>query len=250
MSVRLQKFLAESGVASRRSGERLILEGRVTVNGRVAQELGTKIDPVADKVSLDGRPLKAKPKLYVALHKPPRCVCTRHDPEDRPCAGQFLPKEWTNLQSVGRLDFHSEGLIFFTNDGDFALRLTHPRYGTLKKYRVVAKGEFTPAHARLFAKGVASEGEMLRADQVRILKANGSHSLLEISLREGKNRQIRRMFEVIGLEVERLQRVQIGPIKLGELPSGKWRTLTSAEIRSLVASADRSRSSAVPPVNE
>lgn len=248
MTVRLQKFLAEAGAASRRGGEQLILEGRVSVNGKVTQALGTKVDPAADTVALDGQPLRAKRKLYVALNKPPRCVCTRHDPEQRPCVGEFLPKEWTSLQSVGRLDFLSEGLIFFTNDGEFSLRLTHPRYGTQKKYRVTVNGTFTPAQAKSFEKGLLSEGELLRAEHVRILKSNGSHSLVEIILREGKNREIRRLFEAQGIEVERLQRVQIGPIKLGELPSGKWRTLTSAEIRSLVGSADRPRSSSVPPV--
>ena len=235
MALRLQKFLADAGVASRRASERIILEGRVEVNGTVVRELGTKIEPATDTVKVDGRELKPRRKLYVALHKPRGCICSRHDPEGRPSAGDLLPREWSNLYSVGRLDFQSERLIFFTNDGDFALRLTHPRYGVLKKYQVSVRGEVTPEIARLFTKGVQHSGDLLRAEEVRILVATKAHSLVEITLREGKNREIRRLFESQELEIERLQRIQIGPIKLGQLPKGKWRTLTPPEIKSLNA---------------
>jgi 23S rRNA pseudouridine2605 synthase len=237
MEVRLQKFLADAGVASRRASEQIILAGRVTVNGKVIKELGTKIDPEKDHVSVDGRALKAKRKLYLAVHKPRGYICSRNDPEGRPSVDELLPREWDNLYSVGRLDFNSEGLIFYTNDGDFSLKLTHPRYGVRKKYRVAITGEVTPEIAAALTKGVFHEGDMLRAEQVRILKAAQGHSLVEVVLREGKNREIRRLFETQNLTVDKLQRTQIGPIKLGELPKGKWRTLTAAEIKSLLSPA-------------
>jgi pseudouridine synthase len=237
MEIRLQKFLADAGVASRRASEQFITAGRVTVNGKVAKELGTKVDPDKDHVTVDGRPLKAKRKLYLAVHKPKGYICSRNDPEGRPSVNDLLPREWDNLYSVGRLDFNSEGLIFYTNDGDFSLKLTHPRYGVRKKYRVTLTGEVTPEIAATLTKGVYHEGDMLRAEQVRILKAAQGHSLVELTLREGKNREVRRLFETQALAVDKLQRTQIGPIKLGELPKGKWRTLTAAEIKSLLSTA-------------
>ena len=130
--VRLQKFLADAGVASRRAGEGLILAGRVAVNGETAGELGRRIDPVHDRVAVDGKAVRAKRKLYVALNKPPGLICSRNDEFERPTIYGLLPKEWGHLHSVGRLDYASEGLIFLTNDGEFSLRLTHPRYGVRK----------------------------------------------------------------------------------------------------------------------
>lgn len=233
--VRLQKFLAEAGVASRRASEQVIVEGRVSVNGEIVRELGTKIDPATDRVAVDGRPVKVKKKLYVALNKPPGVVCTRNDPEQRNTVGDLLPKEWSNLFPVGRLDYASEGLLFLTNDGDFCLKLTHPRYGVRKKYRVTVEGRVDEELADRLTKGLVHEGERLKAERVRILATNNTGSLLEIELAEGKNRELRRMFEVLGRAVTKLQRVQIGPIKLGELRSGRWRTLTDAEIKSLLA---------------
>jgi 23S rRNA pseudouridine2605 synthase len=235
MSVRLQKFLADAGIASRRASERLIVSGEVSVNGHVIRELGTKIDPLHDRVQVDGRVVKSKKKLYIAINKPPGYISSKSDPEKRKTVGDLLPKEWSNLNSVGRLDYHSEGLIFFTNDGDFALRLTHPRYGVRKKYMVTAVGEVTPEHLREFQKGIFHEGDILRIESGRILKSNKSHSLVELTLAEGKNREIRRLFEALGFEIERLQRVQIGPVKLGQLPRGKWRALSAAEVKALLA---------------
>jgi|SRR3954468_2608689 23S rRNA pseudouridine2605 synthase len=236
--VRLQKFLAEAGIASRRASEEIIEEGRVSVNGKTVTELGSKVDPGHDRVTVDGRAVKVKRKLYLAINKPPKFICSKGDPEKRNTVHDLLPREWEYLQSVGRLDYLSEGLIFYTNDGEFALRLTHPRYGVRKKYMVTVKGEVMPEHIRTFQKGVYDEGEVLRAEQGRIIKSNGSHSLVELTLTEGKNREVRRLFESQGLEIERLQRVQIGPVKLGQLPKGKWRTLTAPEIKSLMPRTD------------
>lgn len=233
--VRLQKFLAEAGVASRRASEQFIVLGRVTVNGQTVTELGTKIDPVRDKIAVDGKSLKPKRKLYVALNKPPGYICTRRDPESRKIISELLPDEWSNLVPVGRLDCASEGLLFLTNDGDFCLKLTHPRYGVRKKYRVTIDGRVDQEMADRLVKGMKHEGEMLKAERARILATGNSTSLLEIELAEGKNRELRRMFEVLGRGVIKLQRIQIGPIKLGELRLGRWRTLTDTEIKSLLS---------------
>lgn len=233
--VRLQKFLAEAGVASRRASEQIILEGRVAVNGHTVTELGTKIDPACDNVTFDARPLKPRRKLYVALNKPPGYICTRRDPESRKIISELLPGEWSELVSVGRLDCKSEGLIFLTNDGDFCLKLTHPRYGIRKKYRVTVEGRVDLELTGKLVKGVVHEGERLKAERARILATGNASTLLEIELAEGKYRELRRMLEVLGRNVIKLQRIQIGPIKLGELRLGRWRTLTGAEIKSLLA---------------
>lgn len=235
MTVRLQKFLADAGVASRRAGEQFILDGRVSVNGRPVRLLGSKIDPDRDEVAVDGRPVRARRKLYVALHKPVGCVCSRQDERGRPVIHDLLPKEWQNLHSVGRLDFDSEGLIFLTNDGQFALHLTHPRFGVRKKYVATVEGRVDEAMLERFLQGVWHRGEKLRAQAVRLISGGHARSVVELELGEGKNREIRRMFESQGLTVKRLQRVQIGKIKLGELKPGRWRTLTETEIRTLLS---------------
>src|ERR1035441_6389949 len=170
--VRLQKFLADAGVASRRAGEQIILAGRVAVNGQAVAELGTRIDPVHDKVAVDGKPVRAKRKLYVAVNKPPGLVCSRQDEFERPTIYGLLPKEWGHLHSVGRLDYHSEGLIFLTNDGEFSLHLTHPRYGVRKKYIAIVEGRVTEQVLNQFTQGVWHLGENLKAEKVRLVSAS------------------------------------------------------------------------------
>jgi 23S rRNA pseudouridine2605 synthase len=234
LNVRLQKFLAEAGVASRRAAEQIILTGRVSVNGRPVRLLGTKVDAGRDEVTVDGRPVRVKRKLYVALHKTAGCVCTRQDELGRPTIHDLLPREWQNLHSVGRLDFDSEGLIFLTNDGQFALCLTHPRYGVRKKYMATVEGRVEEAGLKQFLQGVWHAGEKLQARAVRLISSSRSQSVVELELAEGKNREVRRMFESQGLTVKRLQRTQIGKIKLGELKPGRWRILTETEIRTLL----------------
>jgi pseudouridine synthase len=235
MPVRLQKFLAEAGVASRRASEEIIQAGRVQVNGAVVRLLGTKVDADHDEVTVDGKPVRPRRKIYVALNKPPGCVCSRKDELNRPTVYELLRKEWTNLYSVGRLDYATEGLLFLTNDGEFSLRLTHPRYGVRKKYLVTVEGRIEPAVLGRFIHGVAHEGEKLKAEKARLISSSRSHSVVELELAEGKNREVRRLFESQGLTVTRLQRTQIGKIKLGELRPGKWRTLTEPEIKSLLS---------------
>lgn len=232
--VRLQKFLAEAGVASRRAGEQIILAGRVAVNGEVIRQLGTKVDPLHDRVTLDSQPVRAKRKLYVALHKPRGCVCSRKDEFQRPTVYDRLPKEWTGLYSVGRLDYDTEGLLFLTNDGEFALRLTHPRYAVRKRYVVTIEGRVEGQWLEQFTRGVFHQGEKLKAEKARLISASQSRSVVEMELAEGKKREVRRLFESQGMTVERLQRTQIGKIRLGELKPGKWRTLTESEIHSLL----------------
>lgn len=235
MNVRLQKFLAEAGVASRRAAEQFILAGRVAVNGKIIRELGTKIDPAHDKIFFDGRPVRARNKIYLALNKPPGCVCSRKDELGRPTIYDLLPAEWSVASSVGRLDFNSEGLIFLTNDGQFALRLTHPRYGVRKIYLATVEGEVTRAMLESFKKGIFHEGEKLKALAAKIISGSRARSVVELELAEGKNREVRRLFESQGLTVKKLQRTQIGKIKLGELKPGKWRTLNAVEIKTLIS---------------
>jgi 23S rRNA pseudouridine2605 synthase len=233
--VRLQKFLAEAGVASRRASEQLILAGRVTVNGAVTQLLGTKVDPVHDQVAVDGKPVHAKKKLYLALHKPRGCVCSRADEHGRATIYESLPKEWQTVYSVGRLDFASEGLLFLTNDGEFALRLTHPRYGVRKKYRATVDGRVSEEMLRQFERGIWHEGQKLKAKCAWLVSDSPAQSVVELELAEGKNREVRRLFESQGLTVKRLVRTQVGKIKLGELKPGRWRTLTQTEIKTLLS---------------
>jgi 23S rRNA pseudouridine2605 synthase len=233
--VRLQKFLAEAGVASRRASERVILEGRVTVNGHTVQELGAKVDPDHDKVALDGKLLKVRRKIYLALHKPRGLVCSKNDEMGRPTIYELLPREHGHLNSVGRLDFNTEGLLFLTNDGEFSLRLTHPRYAVRKKYIATVDGKVTQDVVDRCVRGIYDAGERLKAEKAVLVSAGHSQSVIELELAEGKYREVRRLFEAQGRTVKRLQRVQIGKIKLGELRPGKWRTLTPPEIKSLLS---------------
>jgi 23S rRNA pseudouridine2605 synthase len=234
MLVRLQKLLADAGVASRRASEEVIRSGRVAVNGRPVRVMGAKVDPARDVVTVDGATVKAKRKVYVAVNKPKGYVCSRRDPEKRHVISELLPKEWTNLYTVGRLDFNTEGLIFLTNDGEFALRLTHPRYGIRKKYHAAVEGKVELDVLNRITKGIMHEGERLRAEKARLLKSNRTQSLVELELAEGKNREARRLFEAQGLTIASLKRIQVGPIKLGELPSGRWRILAPAEVQALL----------------
>ena len=232
--MRLQKFLAEAGIASRRASEQIILAGRVTLDGETVRELGVKVDPAHQRVTVDGEAVKPRRKRYVALHKPRGYLCTRRDPQGRRTIAELVPREWGNLYSVGRLDRDSEGLIFLTNDGHFCLRLTHPRYGIRKTYRVTLQGRIEQPVLEKIVRGVVERGELLKAERARILSANNTQSAVEVELAEGKNREARRLFEAHGVTVLRLQRIRIGPIKLGELPEGKWRALTEPEIKSLL----------------
>ena len=162
-------------------------------------------------------------------------MCTRKDELDRPTIYELLPKEWGHLHSVGRLDYNSEGLIFLTNDGEFSLRLTHPRYGVRKKYLATVEGRVEGTMLGQFTHGVWHQGEKLKAEKARVVSASNAQSVVELELAEGRNREVRRLFESQGRTVKRLQRIQVGRIKLGELRTGKWRALTEPEIKSLLS---------------
>lgn len=235
MQVRLQKFLSEAGVASRRAAELLILQERVAVNGQPVRQLGFKVDPARDRVTVDGRPARPKPHLYVALHKPRGCICTRRDERGRPTVFEFLPADWRNLYPVGRLDFNTEGLLFLTNDGDFALRVTHPRYGVRKRYQATVNGRVTREMLACLERGIRHEGESLKAERVRLLHQGPSRAVVELELAEGRKREVRRLLESLGLTVRRLVRTHIGAVALGALKPGRWRQLTPAEIKSLLS---------------
>ena len=230
--VRLQKFLSEAGVASRREGEKLILAGRVTVDGQVVRLLGTKVDRAKNEVALDGRPLKPLAKRFVALNKPPKILCTRRDTHERRTVFDLLPADWGHLYTIGRLDADSEGLILLTNDGEFCQKVAHPSHGLLKTYRVTLAKRLGPETLEQLTIGLRDKGEFLKARRARLLSTNNTRSEAELVLAEGMNREVRRMFKALGFRVLRLQRVAVGPVKLGELPPGKWRVLSRAEIAS------------------
>jgi 23S rRNA pseudouridine2605 synthase len=226
--VRLQKFLAEAGLGSRRHCETLIQQGKVSVNGQPITLLGTKIDHGKDRVAVAGKPVRIERKIYLALNKPAGVLCTSHDTHGRKRVLDLLPASMPRLFNVGRLDYDTEGLLFLTNDGTFSLRLTHPRYKMPKTYAVeVETGLTEAARARLLA-GVTSEGERLRAEKV------SGTTELQVVIREGKKRQIRRMFAVIGHPVVRLKRLAIGTVELGDLKQGQWRYLTNEEVHTLM----------------
>jgi 23S rRNA pseudouridine2605 synthase len=223
---RLQVVLARSGAASRRASEKIILEGRVQVNGRVVTALGEKVAP-GDTVCLDGVPVSAeKKRRYLLLNKPPGYICSSSDPEGRPLALDLLPKEIPErLYNAGRLDYRSCGLVIFTNDGDFAAAVSHPRSGIEKEYLIEAAGPVPDEFIRSFERGIVIEGIRYRARKIERV----GRRVLTVVLVEGKNREIRRVFSHFHLHPELLRRVRIGPVCLGDLPEGVVRPLTETE---------------------
>jgi pseudouridine synthase len=228
-SVRLQKILADAGIASRRKAEEMIAAGRVTVNGQIAKN-GDKANPALDTLYLDGKPVKpASELIYIMLHKPEGYVCTVSDPHNRPVVLDLLPKFPQRLYPVGRLDYDSSGLLLLTNDGRLTQALTHPRYGVKKIYMARVKAVPSPESLRAFTRGITVDGKRTAPCGIRMIKPTPEESLLRITIREGRNRQIRKMCAAIGHPVLFLKRVALGPLKLGDLARGKWRYLTQAE---------------------
>lgn len=233
--IRLQKILAASGVASRRKAEEMIAAGRVTVNGRVAH-LGDSALPGKDKVLLDGQPLgHSEKKLYLALHKPRGFVTTLHDERGRKCVAQLVEDVGERVYPVGRLDKDSEGLLLLTNDGDFANQVAHPKRHVAKTYRVTVRPSVTEDQLNQLSTGIVIEGRRTAPAKVRVLQQELGRVVLEIVLYEGRNREIRKMCEALGLEVARLKRIAVGQVRLGMLPQGKYRELTKEELRALTA---------------
>lgn len=242
MEQRLQKILSQAGVASRRAAEALIAEGRVAVNGATVLELGTKADPDADEIRVDGRRIGGvQARRYILLNKPAGFVSTRSDPQRRPTVLDLLRGVREYVYPVGRLDYDTEGLLLLTNDGDLAARLTHPRHGVDRTYRATVAGVPDDAALRRLRHGIPLDGVRTLPAEVGVAHASrdGRHATLQLTIREGRNRQVRRMCEAVGHPVRALARIGIGPMTTGRLPLGGWRDLTEAEVRTLQALANR-----------
>jgi 23S rRNA pseudouridine2605 synthase len=241
--IRLQKILAQAGVASRRGAEKLIAEGRVTVNGDTVREMGTKADLAADDIRVDGRRIKAAERLrYILLNKPAGFVTTRSDPQRRRTVIDLLGGVREYVYPVGRLDYDTEGLLLLTNDGDLAAALTHPRHGVERTYEARVAGMPDQDAIDRLRKGIPLDGKRTLPADVVLLNRSGREGLLLITIREGRNRQVRRMCEAVGHPVDKLKRVKIGPLSDRMLRRGEWRDLTPAEVKSLKKLAKPTRS--------
>jgi pseudouridine synthase len=235
---RLQKILSQAGVASRRLSEELIVQGRVQVNGRTVTTLGTKADPDTDEIKVDGRRIRTQQRLrYVLLHKPRGYITTRSDPEGRPTVMDLLRGVKEYVYPVGRLDYDSEGLLLLTNDGELAARLTHPRHEVDKVYHARVRGVPDDHALERLAKGVTIDGRRTAPAKARLVdpphKPSAGQTTIELAIHEGRQRQVRKMFEAIGHPVVRLKRVRIGPVEDPDIPPGHWRDLTPQEIARL-----------------
>lgn len=230
--VRLQKYIAMCGVASRRKAEELISAGKVKVNGAVVKEQGVKVEIGADKVLVDNREIKTvTKKYYIMLNKPEGYVSTVSDQFDRPTVLDLLDTEIkSRIFPVGRLDYETSGLLLLTNDGDFTYKVTHPKFHMDKTYIATLKGGITVSGLSKLRRGVKIEDYVTSPAEVEILDAKDGFTAVKITIHEGRNRQVRKMFDAVGSKVYALQRVSIGKVELGNLPLGRWRYLTSHEV--------------------
>lgn len=234
MKIRLNKFLSQAGIVSRREADRLITEGRIQVNGQAVVDLGHKVDPERDVVLVDGRKVRPQVKqVYVLLNKPPGYLVTLRDPFGRPTVRDLLPPSLGRLFPVGRLDYESKGLLLLTNDGELAFRLSHPRYQVKKVYRVKVEGEPDAEGLSRLEKGLFLEGKKTAPARVRLLSQSGRWSWLRVEIHEGRKREVRRMCEAVGHRVRELERIEFAGLTLSKLKAGRWRTLRLAEIRQL-----------------
>ena len=242
-AMRLQKILSRAGVASRRAAQALIAEGRVTVNGTTVREMGTKADPTTDDIRVDGRRIKTAPPLrYILLNKPAGYVTTRSDPQRRPTVIDLLRGVREYVYPAGRLDYDTVGLVLLTNDGDLAARLTHPRHGVERTYEARVLGVPDADAIERLRKGIPLDGRRTRPAEVTLLRKGRADrdSLLAMTIREGRNRQVRRMCEAVGHPVRALARTRMGPLKDTRLKPGMWRNLTLDEIRAVKKAAGTS----------
>ena len=239
MRIRLNKFLAQAGVASRREVDKMIVEGQIKVNGRVVRTLGTKIDDEKDRVEFeDKRVDKEEEMVYLLLNKPPGYLVTLKDPFRRPTIKELLPSLEKRIYPVGRLDYDSEGLLLLTNDGELAHRLAHPRYRVPKNYIVEVRGMPDSLKISRLEKGIALDGKKTAPARIARLSGSVKKTLLRIEIHEGRKREVKRMFEAIGHKVLHLKREGFGGLKLGKLQTGKWRFLTQREVDSLKSKVD------------
>jgi len=234
--VRLQKYIAMAGKASRRAAEKLIEDGLVSVDGKVVTELGTKVEIGANRVCLDGEEIKVvNKKYYIMLNKPLGVISSVHDQFERQTVVDLLKDELkVSLYPVGRLDYDTEGLLILSNDGDFTYKVTHPKHNIGKTYIATLKGGITVAHLNALRRGIRVEDYKTAPAQVELLNGFIGHSVVKITIHEGKNRQVRKMFESLGYSVKALRRIAIGPVELGNLQVGRWRHLTSVEVNYLI----------------
>ncbi len=235
---RVQKILAAAGYGSRRECEELISTGRVEIDGKIVTELGVRANPAVQRIRVDGETLPKTRPVYLAVNKPKGFLCTHRDQQGRRRVIDLVPDQFGRVFPVGRLDQYSEGLILLTNDGAFAEQLTHPRFEVPKKYQVQVAGEVEPDLPRRLQKGIHIAEGVVQADEVKIKSRHALSSVLEIVLREGKNREIRRMLARIGHKVLTLRRIAIGPVKLGDLAPGEYRLLTKREVASLYSAGN------------
>ena len=234
MQIRLNKYIAQSGMASRREADRLIESGRVRVNGRIVRTLGTKIDGLKDKVEVEGQAVRPlEDKVYLMLNKPPGYLVTRKDPHDRPSVMGLLPPGLGGVFPVGRLDLDSEGLLLLTNDGQLAHRLLHPRYGVIKHYRVKVKGRPTEASLMRLRRGIHLDGKKTAPARIDLVSPVARGSVLDVEIHEGRKREVRRMFESQGNPVLTLKRLRFAGLSLGKLKAGTWRHLRAGEVKKL-----------------
>lgn len=231
--VRLQKYLAECGFGSRRACESLIERGLVEVDGALVAEQGMKIDPDEQTVAVEGNRAVPEPKIYLILNKPRGYLCTSDDPQGRRTYRELLPDLPARVYTVGRLDFDSDGLIIVSNDGELCNRLTHPRHEIAKVYTVVVSRKIKKEEMDILRRGMKLQGEKMRMENIQHSRRNAKGFIYRITLKEGKNRQIRRMLAALGIKVKRLRRIQIGPIKMENLKPGQTRPLSSSEMNSL-----------------
>ena len=230
--IRLQKYISALGLMSRRAAEKEIENGKIKVNGQKA-ELGQKINPEKDRVTYNGKTLTQKPferNVYIMLNKPRGYVTTLSDDKARKCVAELVKDVKTRVYPVGRLDMDSEGLLLFTNDGDLANKLTHPKHNIPKIYHVRVKGEITPEQLKALSKPMTIDGYEIMPVKCEIITRKEGFTVIRMELYEGRNRQIRKMCEQVGLEILKLQRVAVGNIKLGDLAPGKWRHLTKTQV--------------------
>ena len=232
---RLQRVLAASGVASRRKAEDLIRSGRVTVDGKVVTELGTKVDPRRANIRVNGKPIRRQPFRYVVMNKPAGFITTTSDERDRRTVMDLLPTE-SRLFPVGRLDRDTEGLLLFTNDGEVANRVMHPRYGLTKEYLILTPEKPSEQVLRRIRAGVEIDGKRIVPDELRIVRETPDGALLSIVIHEGMNRIVRRIMDNAGIPVRRLERVRVGPLSVAGIPRGAHRDLTQGELTSLLQS--------------
>lgn len=236
--IRLQRVLSQAGVASRRKAEEFILQGKVAVNGVTVRELGWKVDPSVDRISFSGKAISLqKQKVYYLLHKPRGVMVTKSDPEGRKTVFQLIPRLDSSVNSVGRLDLDSEGLLLLTNDGELAYRLTHPSFEVEKVYHVLLSELPSSVLIKKLQAGILLEGEKTSPARIEVLE-QGERVWVRIKIHEGKKRQVRRMFEWTGVKVLRLVRVKMGPLELGNLSLGKWRVLSEKEVQNLKKEVD------------